>query len=391
MTTEGHAQDEAQRRLALNGSAGQAKDDARPTSAGTPEKSGGPANVAATGTGRRYSETQHTLARPDPSGNGLTGPDTHKGDAVAATGTGHGWFDLQFRSARPDPSSNGRHDIDTPHGRAVVSDGHRGPETQTEHVIAGDDGGHIPAPIIAEIRETWRERQDHHNAEKRLTLQIKARCRRFCGGDKTEGGKLYATMSGKKEHPLAGDARAANVWLLESRSIVKKHRKTLEKRLRELARQLPVCEWWCAVKGCSALGLAALIGEAGDLSAYANPGKLWKRFGLQVYRGLAPSTWRRKGLPAKEWVEVGYAPRRRAVLFTIGTSLFIGGGRDGRYRLVYDTYKARKVAELPDHTKKHIHLMAKRYMEKRLLKELWQAWRAAGPRMKPRGVMPPAN
>ncbi len=367
MTTEGHYPIDPPRRSALKGSAGHLMHETQSELAGTPEKSGG----------QRAS-------------------DAH--EPRAANGAGHFTGEAHYVAARPNPSSNGQMICEIHRNDAVESDDHLQADIQLDRVIAGDAGGQNAtelqtrvAPIIAEIREQWRERQDHHNAEKRLTLQIKARCRRFCGGDKTEGGKLYTAMSGKKEHPLASDARAANIWLLESRSIVEKHRKTLEKRLCELARQLPVSEWWCAIKGCNALGLAALVGEAGDLNAYANPGKLWKRFGLQVYRGSAPSTWRRNGLPAKEWEEVGYAPRRRAVLFTIGTSLFMHSGMDGHYRLVYDAYKARKATELPDHTKKYIHNMAGRYMEKRLLKHLWQAWRAANPEAAPSEALPPAK
>ena len=49
MPTEGQLRNDAQEGGALSGSAGQAKDDARPTSAGTPDQSGG--EIAATGTG----------------------------------------------------------------------------------------------------------------------------------------------------------------------------------------------------------------------------------------------------------------------------------------------------------------------------------------------------
>src|SRR5690606_27341926 len=52
-----------------------------------------------------------------------------------------------------------------------------------------------------------------------------------------------------------------------------------EKRMRELAKALPAAKWAEETPGFSLNGLAIIVGEAGDLSNYANPGKLWKRMG----------------------------------------------------------------------------------------------------------------
>lgn len=90
-------------------------------------------------------------------------------------------------------------------------------------------------------------------------------------------------------------------------------------------------------RGFGLLSLAVIIGEAGDLSNYATPGKLWKRFGLIPYahkgEHFAASTLRSKGKkPDVGWEEAGYSPRRRSIAFNIGEALVKQNG-NGPYRL----------------------------------------------------------
>ena len=53
------------------------------------------------------------------------------------------------------------------------------------------------------------------------------------------------------------------------------------------AKALPVASFVEETRGFGYLGLAQIVAEAGDLSNYANPAKLWKRFGLAVIDGRA--------------------------------------------------------------------------------------------------------
>jgi len=142
-------------------------------------------------------------------------------------------------------------------------------------------------------------------------------------------------------------------------------RRLYEKCLREAARRLPVWQWAESVRGFGDLGLAILIGEAGDLGNYANPGRLWKRMGLAPKGSYAMET---KG--GKEAFAV--PRRRRSAMWTVGDALIKGGAH---YREIYLERKAREEGEHPDLTKLHRHRRAQRYMEKRLLKDLWRAWR----------------
>lgn len=257
-------------------------------------------------------------------------------------------------------------------------------------VVSGDDVGLHDAvnpmgvaDTIATIRELWRQRVDLHREEKSLTLRMKAICRRLCGGDKTEAGVLYKAAFGNGEHANATIAVGLCAPFIEARAAVERPRKLAESSLKKLASTLPVAEWWTDIRGIDLLGLAALVGEAGDLGNYANPAKLWKRMGLAVMPG-----GRQRRMKDKEAAEEhGYSPGRRSVMWNIGDALFKHQSARtdketgkvlraaGPYREVYDQYKARDTAEHPDFTKAHLHNRAKRYMEKRLLKHVWQAWR----------------
>jgi len=143
-----------------------------------------------------------------------------------------------------------------------------------------------------------------------------------------------------------------------------------EKKIATLAKELPAWIFWESIRGCGALGLGLIVGSCGDLSNYANPGKLWKRMGL----ALVGTERQRRVSDTEQALLHGYNPRRRSLMHVVGDSL-LKGNRDGYYRGIYDARKLYTVATHPDWTKAHRHMDAMRYMEKRLLRHLWQVWR----------------
>lgn len=241
--------------------------------------------------------------------------------------------------------------------------------------------------ICDRLIELHRQRQDLHRAEKSLTLQIKAKCRRLCGGDKTDAERLYKAMAGKGEHDYAVMALAVSQPFIEARSLIEAQRKQTEKAMEADAKRLPVAWFVEATRGFGYGSLAAIVGESGNLSNYANPAKLWKRLGLAVIRGERQR--RVTGLEAA--IEHGYSPSRRSVVWNIGDSMFRAGGPYAdlcRERKEYERAKAAEqgltvcpAAKIPAKDKDkyrsdgHVHNRAKRYMEKRLIRELWRAWR----------------
>lgn len=154
-----------------------------------------------------------------------------------------------------------------------------------------------------------------------------------------------------------------------------------------LAMELPVWPWVESIRGFGAKGLGLIIGATGDLSKYSNPGKVWKRMGLALVDGER----QRRSADAEKAVAMGYSPRRRSLMHIIGDSLLKQNGLsgDGYYRKVYDDRKAYTETQHQDWTKVHRHMDALRYMEKRLLRHLWQVWnRPANTHVKPIACLP---
>lgn len=258
------------------------------------------------------------------------------------------------------------------------------PQRQIPNALASplvDDGQAMNAvdgqsflAVIDEIIELWRQRQAWHRAEKSLTLQAKAICRRFCDGDKKEADKLFAAATinavSDDRTTIVAAASIAIGPLVFARDHIEANRKAIEKRLTKIAVKLPVWEWAKDIRGIGALSLAAVVGEAGDLSNYATIARLWKRMGLAVIEGE-----RQRRVSGIDALKHGYAPHRRSVVWNIGDCIIKVGGSDSPYRALYD---ARKVIEAERvATKAHAHNRASRYMQKRLIRDLWAAWRQA--------------
>ena len=274
-------------------------------------------------------------------------------------------------------------------------DGQRSRGTQQRRAVNSD--------LIATIVETWRQRVDLHRAEKSLTLQIKAKCRRVLEGDKTEADTLYKSMMNGQSHEHAMTMAMVCQPFLDARGMIEASRKATEKQLEKMAKDLHVWPWVESVKGFGAMSLASVIGEAGDLSRFNTVSKLWKRMGLAVING-----GRQRLVSGAAAIEHGYNPARRSVVWNIGECLI---KQQGDYRALYLERMAREVSKchdegllhatttaatvtswvnrgLPEPVKVskideahhrscgHIHNRAKRYVEKRLMRELWKAWRA---------------
>jgi len=224
-------------------------------------------------------------------------------------------------------------------------------------------------PAVAEIVELWRQRQDFHRAEKRLTLQTKAILRRFCDGDKVEAERLHKLVIGGVA-PI--EAQMAVLPLVAAKKTVEEHRNQIEKTLRKLAKALPIYEAFVKdVRGFGELGLAATVGEIGDLSAYKSVSAVWKRAGLAVIEG-----GRQRRVAGDAALLHGYAPERRSVFWTLADSMLKAQGKEdkaGPYRRIYD---ARKAHERPRVTSDaHAHNRAMRVMFKQLLRDLAVAWK----------------
>lgn len=162
-----------------------------------------------------------------------------------------------------------------------------------------------------------------------------------------------------------------------------KARKVCEATMSRLAEKLPAREWIAGIPGAGAIGFATIVAEAGDLSNYANPGKLWKRLGFAPYDGAAGSTWSRatwrtRALDKDEWIGLGYSPQRYALMSQIGQALFFAQSTSGGpYRALYDRRREHTALTHAEWSNGHSHSDAMRYLFKAFVKDLWQQWRAA--------------
>lgn len=263
---------------------------------------------------------------------------------------------------------------------------------------------------IAEIREVHRKYQDLMRAEGNLTRQVRAICRRVhctcrpipkkgsaehakhLGAAQSAYTKAVAAHRGKSTGKGADLALVAYVApYLNARDEITTAKDEAEKSLKKLVRQLPIWDWAKGVRGLGETTLGHLLGESGDLSLYASPAKLWKRFGVGLVDVGEGFERQRRVTDAAKALVHAYAPSRRSILYMAGQWLVMA--KDPRYYAVYQERKdhekqaaidrglavvpAGKIPKDAKHlymSEGHVNLRAKRYMEKRLLRDLWRAW-----------------
>lgn len=224
--------------------------------------------------------------------------------------------------------------------------------------------------LVSEIREVHRMREDILQAELKLGQKVWAICYRITGS-KAGANRMKANLERGK--PSADLAATAAGPLRVAQLTLAAERKGIEAELRKLGAQLPIVEWAENTRGLSVFGIAMIVGECGDPTSYRSEAALWKRMGVAVM----PNGQRQRLVAgdAEAAVENGYNPRRRSVLFRVGSALVKCA--NGPYREFYLREKMRLADLHPDRTKKHLHLAAQRHMEKRLLRDLRRAWVSA--------------
>ncbi|AJA07460.1 hypothetical protein SKP52_02625 [Sphingopyxis fribergensis] len=301
---------------------------------------------------------------------------------------GHLGDEAQIKFADRTPSDCG-HFVNASHDRGAA--------VGSELTDQGQPCFGTPAPdsLIGEIVSIYRRYEDLRRARQRIELQAIATCRTVCGGDKTEGMKLYKAPT-----------EQVALWLMPYGAAmapltvaIKEH----EKLLTKLGKKLPVAAWADTVPGLSPRFLAAIVGECGTgPGEFKSVSALWKRMGMAVING-----GRQRRVTGDAAIEHGYVARRRALMWNIGDQVAVRQGvrnpkdDDGKptganaindWGALYLERKAYEIAREVEPgkpvTPMHAHNRAKRYVEKRLLRELWKAWRRALARPEPSGIAP---
>ena len=265
--------------------------------------------------------------------------------------------------------------------------------------------------ICEEIRAFHRQRLFLSNQRQRLYAALGAYIRVYLGwrpdlpkaeADAIKKNALALIALGVKDAkgkaikttPAYDDLQLQILATVQSASIFEDEEAGVVKTLEALASSLPVWTTFGeSIRGFGPLSLAVIIGEAGDLANYSSVAKLWKRLGLAVIDGVRQGGLP-AGSPAESWVEHGYNKARRSRMYVIGDVLVKVNGRDGRYRGYYDSRKKREhakareegltiapSAKIPAKRRSEfrseivVHRRAQRYMEQRLIRDLWRVWR----------------
>lgn len=336
-------------------------------------------------TDQMYPDTQHRSVRVGAARKGRAKKFAGHGNAdtpkiVASDGIGHDTTDTHWSVVDPDPSAD-----------------HSSRATLREAVSS--DGSLRTAVDLIVIRH--REYRGLQQARGDMERRIKADARSQATRRMRLAGETIDPV--KMPVPTDDDFRLVEVtkprYFTALNQLKKLERECLADLL-EPTKSLPVVAWQEAQHGFGIASLAAIIGHAGNLADYANPAKLWKRFSLHVVDGSAAR--RIKSDDSQEFV-----PRRRAEMHVIGDTLLRAGGEYAslyRERKQFEIEKAELLglevcpaARIPKNNAALfisdglIHKRSLRYIEKRLLRDLWRAWREASTRAVPIENLPPAD
>jgi hypothetical protein len=281
-----------------------------------------------------------------------------------------------------------------------------GQQVGPDHSVADAQlGGERPDlrwndPTVAEIVQLHRMRRRWLKARNALILQGKAFGRSVCDGDKDAGTAAYDRVMTGRATPADDDLTLALIPFGAAIAHFETSIKPIERRLEKLAKMLPIAPFVEATRGLGWGSVATIVGEAGDLSKYPSIAGVWKRMGLAVIDGDGRQ---RKCADAERALIHGYNPERRSVVWNAGNNV-VGGMGNGKRPLAGENIDAREdwtayerlfvarlrheaardtAMRLPDTKEgkesytKHAAARAKRYVEKRLLRDMTAAWRAA--------------
>jgi hypothetical protein len=208
---------------------------------------------------------------------------------------------------------------------------------------------------------------------------------------------LTAIIKGKVVPGLSDEIVADAQLALASKAPFDKQRLRIEAQMRKIARALPVFPWVDHKdrNGFSDLGLAVIVGNAGDLSNYPREGQPARKGKSALHKrlGLAPKDayWDPSVNDGKGAYLVPRQRRSQSFVFCGDMVLRQQWRKEvtdpetgevtpahaiGPYGEAYARKKAEYLAR-EGWTPKHADLAARRYMEKQLLRDLLAAWRRA--------------
>lgn len=259
------------------------------------------------------------------------------------------------------------------------------------------------APILA-LADLYRTRRWHYRKKQAILYPTYALARSFLGVSKLEKGSkaraeacsvakaaVDAIVAGKDPvcPPEVADVLKSriteggdDIYVRNLQILVDRY----EAKMKEVVQTIPIWNWAKEIRGLGAINVANIVAEAGDIGAYPNHSALWYKFGL-----APPDSYKR----VMESGKVAFVKplERRAVSWNMGDGLMKGNFakppkdlsddeakafRDANpleYRRIFIESRDVYAEKFPDWSKLHNMRAAHRYMEKKLLRDMYNEWR----------------
>ncbi len=275
----------------------------------------------------------------------------------------------------------------------------RNPEYEVSANGLPDNSGRLyPAgTVFPRLRVLNSQRVSYLRAKNRLLNQCFGLCWGLCGGtEKDAKDLLEKVVSGKDD----SEATIACLPLLDAFKPIDDGLARVEKDMEKLVKNMPAWRLWGKdVHGLGPKSFAKILADAGDLHCYRNPAKLWKRMGLAVIDGER----QRRCKDADKALAHGYNPQRRSDMWNLTDSMgksTISAVKDADgekmlnehgeslalpkspYGEVYLNERQRQRDNLRGTREFYLKMAderAKRYLAKRVLRDMWRAWRDLEP------------
>lgn len=193
---------------------------------------------------------------------------------------------------------------------------------------------------------------------------------------------LEALWGGKEQREedmeIAGSIGMPVLKVYQSVEPIEETLKHYEKKMRSLAKKLPIADWAKNEPGVNFDTIAHIIGETGSPGNYPHWKHFAKRMGMAPYKGKMGSSWKRAdtdALTAEEWQELGYNGSRRSIMHSWGESQV---RNNTAYRPPFDEWKEYELSRDDENapaSRGHAHKRALICIERMMLRRLWEAWR----------------
>lgn len=273
----------------------------------------------------------------------------------------------------------------------------------TTHANGLPDRSEILYPagtVLKKLHVLNGRRRNLLKAQNRLGGQLFGYCYGYCNEDTKAAQLMHAAVLKGKTLDYDLEVEAFCRPFLNALAPLAQSQANVEKEMAAVAKALPIwTEWGKGVRGFGELSCAKIVAGTGEMTAYSNPAKVWKRLGLAVIGGE-----RQRKVAGDAALEHGYVPLRRSDVWNVvatgmvkqivrsvkdeegntvvdifGDSVAVPISPYGEYFLQERQRQRDKLRAEKQHYRTHALNRAMRHLSKRLVRDMWVAWQDLGP------------